>query len=221
MGFSELIGTGSTYWKNFLKALPNNKVRKCLHNKLPIAEFSTSLYAPQQDSQFQRPTQFTKPHCPSTVVNWCTEWLAGASSEYFYLTRDQGIWLPLMSCAGVSCLMSARKGHSVLGGDMFRGDICCCHLSDAKVRALGTTHTSHTQHKMTSVKVGNVSWRSTKFMLGYFNTSSNNDTSLKMLNSMWLQDKNPLHRRGHSWSPYLPIGSQTFFLFLSIVCSWN
>lgn len=80
--------------------------------------------------------------------------------------------------------MSARKGHSVLGGDMFRGNICCCHLKDAKVRALGTTHISHTQRKMTSVKVGNVSWRSTKFMLGYFNTSSNNDTSLKMLNSM-------------------------------------
>lgn len=181
VSLSSLVLEGLTE-KN-LKALLNNKVNKWLHNKLPVAELLTFLYAPQQDSQFQCPTQFTNRTAP---VLWPTGVLSSWREHAVNTSTSpeaRGIGLPLMTCGGVSCML-AKKGHSVLGGNMFRGYISCCHLSDAKVRALGAALTSHTLPEMTSAEVGSVSWRSTKFMLGYLTTSSNNDTSLKMLNWM-------------------------------------
>lgn len=61
---------------------------------------------------------------------------------------------------------------------MFRGDLYRCHLSDAKVRVLGIIHASHILLKIKSVEAG-INWKSTEFMLGYFNTTTNNGTSLK------------------------------------------
>lgn len=58
-------------------------------------------------------------------------------------------------------------------------------------------------------------------MLGYFNTSSNNDTSLKNAKLDVTPGQLPPQQEGTILIVWQSIGSQTFFLFFSIFNSWN